>query len=75
MKLGDKPLSQMSIEEMNEAIAALRESREALRNEALASKAIREAKGMTGEPKQKRAKQPGVKDLNAELLRMMREDV
>lgn len=76
MLLGQKPLSDMSVEEMMAAVEALRASREALRNEAIKDKAVREAKGI-GEPRQKRerkSKEPSEADiLAAEILKMMRE--
>jgi len=69
----------MSVEEMNAACEELRSSREALRNEALKSKAAREAKGMTGidKPKrEKRVKEPNEADrLAAEMVRLMRGEV
>lgn len=76
MILGSKSLLQMSVEEMHAAIEELRSSREALRNEALKDKAVREAKGVTGEPRQKhekKVKEPTEADvLAAEMIRLMR---
>jgi hypothetical protein len=76
MILGSKSLSQMSVDEMRLAIEELRASREALRNEALKDKAVREAKGITGEPRAKRerkAKEPTEADVLAtEMIKLMR---
>ena len=75
MILGSKSLLDMSVEEMQAAFEELRASREALRNEALRDKAIREARGVTGEPRRKRepkVKNPEADELAAQMLRMMR---
>ena len=74
MRLGTKSLLNMSVSEMQEAIETLRGEREALRNEALKDKAVREAKGIAGEPRQKRKpKEKSEADLlAAEMLRIMR---
>lgn len=68
MKLGDKPISEMTYEEMLEATTQLRESREALRNEAIKQKKEREAKGVP-EPKVKAERKP--KEKPEDLLKSM----
>lgn len=76
MILGSKPLSEMSVEEQLAAIEELRSSREALRNEAIKDKVVREAKGITGEPRQKRerkTKAPNEADsIAAQMIKLMR---
>ena len=75
MILGTKPLCEMTQVEMHEAIENLRASREALRNEALAQKAVREAKGIA-EPRAKKQRVPKAPNeadvLAAQMLAMMR---
>lgn len=66
MKLGDKPISEMTFEEMLEATTILRESREALRNEAVKAKKEREAKGL---PEPKPVRKP--KEKPEDLLKSM----
>jgi hypothetical protein len=51
MKLGDKPLADMSETEMLEAVAILRAKREALRSEAIVRKQEREKGNIVKEPK------------------------
>ena len=62
MKLGDKPLSEMSQEEMLSAIEELRASREALRNDAIAEKKRVDA-GLPATPKEPKVKK--VKEVDA----------
>ncbi len=56
MRLGDKPLADMSEAEMLEALTALRSEREALRSEAIARKREREKGNVVKEPRAPRAK-------------------
>lgn len=55
MKLGDKPLAEMSEEELREAITNLHASREELRAEAIRKKREQTEKGITKAPKEPRA--------------------
>jgi predicted nucleic acid-binding Zn-ribbon protein len=63
----------MSLEECQAKIEELRGAREALRNEAIRQKAAREAKGITKEPKQPKAKKEKVVDTMAmDMLAFLR---
>lgn len=77
MILGSKSLSQMTRAEMELAISELRESREALRAEAIREKATKEAQGFQDTtprtPKAKRKKEPSEADLLAiEMLKFLK---
>lgn len=68
MKIGDKPLADMTKEEMIEAIRLLQDSREALRAEAVK----RVAEGKTAKVKTPRAKKEVVVDpSHEEALRIL----
>ena len=70
----EKPLSEMSLEEMQTAIESLRGAREALRNEAIQQKAVREAKGIK-EPKVAKPKKEKIVDpLMTDMLAFLRGD-
>lgn len=73
MILGSKPLASMTLEEMQAAIEQLRGEREALRNEALQAKAMREAKGITSDPKQPRRASIVKKQADDLLAKMLAE--
>jgi len=55
IKLGDKPLAEMSAEEMLEAITAMRTEREALRAEAIKKKQDAEAGPVARQPRAPKA--------------------
>lgn len=72
MLLGSKPVGDMSEAELLDAIAELRSNREALRTEAIARKAERDAKGVP-EPKAPKApRTPKVDPLAADMLAFLR---
>jgi predicted Holliday junction resolvase-like endonuclease len=78
MKIGDKPISEMTESEMLEAIALLQAEREALRSDAIRRSKEIAAGNVTKEPKAPRTpkvKQPSEKDqLAAEALKMLMGD-
>lgn len=69
---GQKPMADMTVEEMMQATEHLRSEREALRNEAVKEKAAREAKGFQStDPKIKRErkkKEPSEADMIAKQM-------
>lgn len=75
MNLGEKPLDEMSLEEMRAAIELLRGGREELRNESLRRKAAAEAKGIREpkEPRERKKKEHSQEDLD--FLRMLKGEI
>lgn len=78
MKFGDKPLSEMSLEEMRAAVDELRNAREALRADAITRAKEKSTKtvlvGAPGE-RPRKVKAPSDKDkLNADMLAFLKGD-
>ena len=78
MILGSKPFNSLTPDEMQAAIEELRQEREALRNEALKDKAVREAKGMAPREKTGKVGRPAKKNeadaLAKQMLDFMRSE-
>ena len=79
MKIGDKPISEMTEAEMLEAIGVLQGEREALRADAIKRKREADSKGVEHKepraPRAPREKKVNEKDsIAANILAMMKED-